>query len=118
MQTKMKYVLVHDDLLLEKARRIFGENLVEDAFFATEKYEWESEKPTKYGWESEDHAKQRLDFCRQQSIGTLTNQLDIDACLYFFKMSSGNMVSISTSEWGAICVHQDSNEIVITRESK
>lgn len=98
---KQKYVLKRNEALLERAKKIFGENMVADAFIGA----------ATYSWMAEDHVTEKIEAAiKKYHLDDIQTQLNLDDSDVFIKMMNGNLLHFSNSEWGAITLF-DSNDI-------
>lgn len=98
-----KYALKRNEALLERAKKIFGENIVADAFIGV----------ATYSWMAEDYVVEEVEAAvKKYHLDDIQTQLNLDDSNVFIKMMNGNMLHFSNSEWGAITLF-DSNDIAL-----
>ncbi len=99
-----KYVVKPNSAILERAKKIFGDDLVTDAFLGA----------PQYSFMDDNYARNEITMREAQfHLNEIDSQLDVDAVEIFIKLSNGRMLHFFSSEWATISLIDEENVIQV-----
>lgn len=102
MKSPEKTAIRRSEELTRIAKKIFGDEIVEEAFFTT----WDINNS------SEEDIKKRIEY-ENVSLDKEEKTICISGTVVWIKFSSSNVVSFDSSEWGTIQCADVNNSYVI-----